>query len=232
MKKGVKESKPWVISLGGSRIAPDDVDYNFISKFEKIISKHSDKKFAVVCGGGSTARRYISALRKHGATTKKQSRVGIAVTRMHAGFLARLFGKKANEVLPKNMKKVGDLLKRNQVVFCGALRYKDKNTSDGTAANLAGFLGAKFINITNVRGLYTGNPKTNKNVKFIKKTSWKKFYERARKIKFKAGQHFVLDQSAAKIILVKKIPTYIIGSLVDLDRIIKNKNFSGTLISG
>ncbi len=227
-----KRENLWVISLGGSRIAPDDVDYGFIEKFEKIILRNSDKKFVVVCGGGRTARRYISALRKLGESTKKQSKVGIAVTRMHAGFLARLFGEKANETLPKNMKKVKNLLKSNQVVFCGALRFKDENTSDGTAADLAAYLGARFINITNVRGLYTDNPKTNKKAKFIKKISWKKFYERARKIKFAAGQHFVLDQSAAETIMKKKIPSFIIGNLNDLDKIISGDKFEGTLISG
>ena len=227
-----KENKLWVISLGGSRIVPEDVDYNFIDKFEKIVDNYPEHRFVVVTGGGTTARKYISALRKMHAGVKKQSKAGIAVTRMHASFLARLFGKKANETLPKNMKKVKNLLKANQVVFCGALRYKDKNTSDGTAADLAAYLKAPFINITNVRGLYTSNPKTNKKAKFIKKISWKKFYERAKKIKYEAGQHFILDQSAARMIMKHRVVTYIIGSLVDLEKIISKKGFGGTLIAG
>ncbi len=229
-----KENKLWVISLGGSRIVPEDVDYNFIDKFEKIVDNYPEHRFVVVTGGGTTARKYISALRKMHVGVKKQSKVGIAVTRMHASFLARLFGKKANEPwpLPKNMKKVKNLLKANQIVFCGALRYKDKNTSDGTAADLAAYLKCGFINITNVRGLYTSNPKTNKKAKFIKKISWKKFYERARKIKYKAGQHFILDQRAARTIMKHKVVTYIVGSLTDLEKIISKKNFGGSLIAG
>ncbi|MDP2629025.1 MAG: hypothetical protein Q8P15_03980, partial [Nanoarchaeota archaeon] len=156
-----------------------------------------------------------------------------AVTRFHAGFMARFFGKSANEVIPRNMKKVKDLLRGNQIVFVGALRYKDKNTSDGTAADLAGYLKCHFINLTNVNGLYTKNPKTNKNAKFIRKISWKKFNEMASKLKFKAGQHFVLDQSAAKTILKKRVPTYIVGSLRDIDKIIKGENdFGGTFVYG
>ena len=231
MKKAVKL---WVIYLGGSRIVPDDVDYKFLERFERIIKRNQDVKFVVVTGGGKTARRYISALKKLDATTKKQSKAGIAITRMHASFLARLFGKKANEPtsVPKSMKKVKDLLGKNQVVFCGALRYKNKNTSDGTAADLAGYLKAPFINITNVRGLYTSNPKDNPKAKFIKKMSWKSFWGKVSKIKFEAGQHFVLDQSAAKTIMKKKIPTYVIGSLLDFSKIIKQESFNGTLIYG
>jgi uridylate kinase len=228
-------NRVWVISLGGSRIAPSSgsIDYRFVKAFGKLIESHPSKKFVVVTGGGSTARKYISALKRLGKKTKAQSMAGIAITRLHARFMARFFGSHANELIPKNMEKVKNLLRKNQVVFCGALRYKPKNTSDGTAANLASYLKCSFINLTNVSGLYTSNPKENKNAKLIRKISWKKFDEMASKIKYKAGQHFVLDQSAAKIILKNKISTYIIGSLSDLDKILnEKKTFGGTLIKG
>ena len=117
-------------------------------------------------------------------------------------------------------------------MFCGALRYKPDNTSDGTAASLAGFLNCEFINITDVKGVYTSNPKTHKNAEFLKNVSWKQFNEMASKIKFKAGQHFVLDQNASKIIMKNKVPTYIIGDLGDLDRILSGKSYKGSLIYG
>ncbi|MFH1238097.1 MAG: UMP kinase [archaeon] len=225
--------KVWVISLGGSRIVPDEVDEKFLMSFKKLVDSHPSHKFVGVTGGGSTARKYISALRKLGKTTKSQSISGIAITRLHAGFMARFFGKSANEVIPNNMKKVKDLLNKNQIVFCGGLRYEKSNTSDGTAAKLSAYLECPFINLTNVKGLYTSNPKTNKNAKFIREITWKDFEKITRKIKFKAGQHFVLDQSAAKVILKKKIPTYIVGSLTAIDKILKGeKNFGGTLIAG
>ena len=226
--------KKWVISLGGSRIAPEHekIDFGFIKEFENLIKSYPNHKFVVVTGGGSTARDYINALKKLHKGAKAQAKAGISVTRFHAGFLARIFGEKANEIIPKNMEKVKNLLKKNQVVFCGALRFKEKNTSDGTAADLADYLKCPFINITDVKGMYTANPKTNKKAKFIKRISWKAFYKIARRKKFKAGQHFVLDQGASKTIMDKKIPTYIIGSLSDVDNIIKGKKFKGSLISG
>ena len=221
-----------MISLGGSRIVPDDVDDKFLFRFKKLIDAHRDKRFVVVCGGGSTARRYISALRKLGKKTKEQSMEGIAVTRLHAGFMARFFGKGANEELPLNMKKIKGLLRGNRVVFCGALRWQKKNTSDGTAAKIAGFLKCPFINLTNVKGLYSANPATHKNAKFIGKISWKKFYDIAKGIKFAAGQHFVLDAAAARVIKDKKIVTYIVGSLGAIDNILKGKKFVGTRVGG
>ena len=221
-----------MISLGGSRIVPGDVDDKFLVRFKKMIDSYPSHKFVVVTGGGSTARKYISALRKLGKTTKDQSMEGIAITRLHAGFMSRFFGKSANEVLPLDMKNVKDLLGKNHVVFCGALRWKDKNTSDGTAAKLAGYLKCPFINLTNVQGLYSDDPMKNKNAKFISKISWDKFLNMAKAKKFEAGQHFVLDQSAARTIKKKKIVTYIVGSLTAIDSILRDENFMGTEIRG
>jgi len=222
----------WVLSLGGSRIVPDNVDFKFLSEFKQLIEKNKDKNFVIVCGGGSTARKYISALKQLNKTTRKQSEIGIAVTRLHAVFLTEIFGKDANELIPKDMVHVSNLLKKNQIVFCGALRYKPNNTSDGTAADLAAYLECPFINVTNVKGLFTANPKTNKNARFVPFSSWKEFNDQAKKIKFHAGQHFVLDQNAARIIMEKRIPTYITNSIEDINNIINGKNFKGSLIEG
>lgn len=222
--------KVWVISLGGSRIVPDYVDDKFLIRFKKMIDSHPSHKFVVVTGGGSTARKYISALRKLGKRTKAQSIEGIAVTRLHAGFMARFFGKSANEDIPLDMKSVKDLLPKNKIVFCGALRWMDKNTSDGTAAKLAGYLKCPFINLTNVQGLYSADPMENKDAKFISKISWNDFAKLAKDVKYEAGQHFVLDQVAAKEIKKNKTLTYIVGSLTAIDKILNGKKFMGTVV--
>jgi|SRR3989338_2815696 len=224
--------KLWVISLGGSRIIPNEVDFKFLEDFKKLIESHPNQKFVIVTGGGITARKYILALRKLGKSTKKQSMAGIQITRFHARFMAKFFGRKANEDIPLNKKKVKNLLLKNQVVFCGALKYQDHNTSDGTAAEIASYLNCPFINLTNIRGLYNENPKKDKKAKFISKITWKKFNLIASKIKYKAGQHFVLDQGASKIIMDNKVPTYIVGSLKDIDNILKGKKIRGTKIFG
>jgi uridylate kinase len=221
----------WVISLGGSRIVPNSVDDKFLLRFKELINSHPSKKFVVVTGGGSTARKYISALKKIGKKTEDQSLEGIAITRLHANFMMRIFGKSANEDLPTNMEKVKNLLAKNHIVFCGGLRWSNTNsTTDGTAAKLAGFLKCPFINLTNVQGLYSEDPMRNKNAKFIPRISWDDFYKMMKNIKFKAGQHFVLDQSAAKTIKEKKVVTYIVGSLSAIDAILDNKKFMGTVI--
>ena len=230
------KKKVIVLSLGGSLIIPDNIDVGFLKKFKKIILKNSKKyKFIIVCGGGSVARKYINGLVKEKIKKKEylQGLLGISTTRLNARFMTYFFGKDANKGIPQNMEEVKSLLRLYNVVFCGALRYADEETSDGTSAKLANYFKTIFINLTDVQGLYTKNPKKFKDAKFISKISWSEFHKTATKQRFSPGQHFVLDQKASKIIMKNKITTYIMGKdLKQLDNFLKNKKFKATKIHG
>ena len=226
--------KTIVISLGGSLIIPEKINYQFLNKFKDVLRKHyKTYKFVLVCGGGTIARKYISVLKKENKSKKELSLAGIRPTRMNARFMMQFFGKESNDKLPGNMKEIKTNLSKNKVVICGALRYESNSTSDGTAAKIARYLKTDFINMTNVQGLYTENPKKNPKAKFIPKISWKDFEKMALKLKFKAGQNFVLDQQAATLIKKHKIKTYILGpNLKNLNNFLKGKKFIGTFIGG
>ena len=142
------------------------------------------------------------------------------------------FGKEANEGMPTDMKQVKDMLKKNDVVFCGALRYSEDETSDACSAKLAHYFNTEFINLTDVAGLFDKNPKKYKNAEFIHEISHKDFLKTAQKVEFKPGQNFVLDQKSARIIKRYKIKTYIIGTdIKNLDNLLNQKHFVGTIIS-
>lgn len=216
-----------VLSLGGSQIIPNNINGKYLSKFKKTLLKNKEYKFVVVCGGGSLARKYISAIKSN---KKFQSLAGIAATRSNARFMNYFFGIEPKQGIPKTMKEIKKYLKKRDIIFCGALKYKPNQTSDSTAAEVAKEFKAKFVNLTNVKGLYTKDPSKYKDAKFISKISWKEFNKITNKLKFKPGQHFVLDQTASKVILKNKIPTYIIKDLKQLDNFLRNKNFKGTEI--
>ena len=223
-----------VLSLGGSLIIPENVNVKYLNSFKKILLKNSrEYKFIIVCGGGSIARKYILALRAQRINEKFQGLSGIAATRMNARFMNYFFNQDSLNGIPKKMKEIQNYLKKQNIVFCGALGYKTKQTSDSTSAEIAQHLKSDFINLTNVQGLYDKNPKKFKNTKFIPEISWKEFDKIANKMKYSPGQHFVLDQTASKIIMKNKIKTYIIGEdLKQLDNLLNNKKFKGTKISG
>ena len=223
-----------VLSLGGSLIIPDNVDVGFLKKFKTFILKNTKRyKFIVVCGGGSVARKYIAALKEIGASLHLQGLAGIATTRTNARFMSYFFGMDSERGIPHHVKDIKALLKKQDIVFCGALTYKTGATTDAQAAEIAAHFKAPFINLTNVAGLYNKNPTKYKDAKFIPSIGWKDFYKIATKDKFKPGQHFVIDQTASGIILRQKIKTYILGQdLNQLDQVLKGKNFKGTLIAG
>lgn len=227
MKKSV------VLSLGGSLIIPDNIDTNYLRNFKKIIKKNSEKyKFIVICGGGSIARKYISSLKELGINERFQSLSGISATRTNARFMNYFFNQDASKGIPQKIGEIKNYMDKRDVVFCGALEYKSNQTSDSTAAKVAEKFKAIFVNLTNVKGLYTQNPKKFKNAKFISKISWKEFEKMANKTKYKPGQHFVLDQTASKIIRKAKIHTYIFGNLKELDNLLNDRSFKGTEVFG
>lgn len=220
------------MSLGGSIIVPDDVDYDFIKRFKSLLLKIKNRKFVIVSGGGRTARRYIKPLAKEKINEKKQCLIGIGITRLNARFLANFFGKTASQHIPSSMKELKNLLAKNRIVFAGALRFVPDNTSDGTAAGIANFLKTDLVNMTNVKGLYNKDPRKFKDAKFIPEISLGDFYRIANKLKYKPGQHFVLDQHASEIIKKYKIKTVILSNdLKNFENYLDGKRFAGTVVS-
>lgn len=228
----MKEVK--VISLGGSLIAPEKIDLNFIKEFKKVINNNKSKyKFIIICGGGTTARKYIHALKDLGLNEKLQSFIGISATRINARFMSYIFGFDPESGMPNTLHELEKYVKRQEITFCGALEYEMHQTSDSTAAEIARHFKTDFINMTDVSGLHDKNPKEYKNAKFIPEISWEGLFKMANKNKFKPGQHFVIDQSAAEMIMNWKIVTYIIGkSLRQLDNLLNGRKFIGTVVKG
>jgi uridylate kinase len=226
MQKEVK-----VISLGGSLIIPDEIDTNFLKRFRSVINKNKKKyKFVIVCGGGSVARKYIKALAEDNKSTYLQSLVGISITRLNARFMSYFFGIDPEKGIAHDMRHIENLLKKNDIVFCGALRYAPNQTSDATAVKLSSFLKTDFINLTNVKGLYDKNPNLD-GAKFISRTNIDNFNKIVMSIPNKPGMHAPVDHIAMKVIRKHKIKTYILGKDIrQLDNLLNNKDFIGTII--
>lgn len=225
------QKRVMVLSLGGSLIIPDNINLPVLKEFREVILKNTKKyKFVIVCGGGSIARKYINALAEDKKDYYIQSLAGISTTRMNARFMAYFFGKDPNWGIPHDMKHVSNLLLKNDIVFCGALRYAPHQTSDATACKLAAFLKADFVNLTNVKGLYDKNPKL-AGSKFLPEVTREELAKIVFAIKEVPGMHTPVDHTAMKVILKHKIKTYILGSdFSNLDKLLNGKSFIGTTI--
>ena len=227
MKKEVK-----VLSLGGSLIVPDEINIQFLRKFRKIINKNKRKfKFVIVCGGGSVARKYIKALSNEKQKGYVQDLAGISVTRLNARFMSYFFEIDPEKGIPHDMRSIKNMLLKNDIVFCGGLRYSPNQTSDSTAVRLANYFGTDFINVTNVKGLYTKNPKKFKDAKFLSRATIEEFNKIVTKIESRPGMHAPVDHSAMRIIKNNKIKTFIVGGDVkQLDNLLNGRKFIGARI--
>jgi uridylate kinase len=80
-----------VISLGGSIVAPKEVDVEFLKSFVSVIrsfiESDSDRRFIFVVGGGGPARIWQNAFREIAAGGVKNNDadwIGIMATRLNA----------------------------------------------------------------------------------------------------------------------------------------------------
>lgn len=223
-----------VISLGGSLIVQNKINLDILNDFKKVILKNQKKyRFIIVCGGGKTARTYMDSLEDIKIKNNDffQQLLGISVTRLNARLLNYLFNKDEKYGMPHEIKDVNERIKKEKIVICGGLSYSKNETSDTTTAKLARFFKSEFINLTDVKGLYDKDPKKFKSAKFIPEISHKDFYNIAKKIKYKPGQHFILDKKSARIIKKYNIKTYILGDIKELDNLLNKRHFIGTIIS-
>ena len=217
-----------VISIGGSIIVPKDIDHKFLKEAKRAISKISRQYKLVICtGGGSTAREYISALRDAGCAEMEQNLIGIAVTRINARLLASYLN--CSSDIPVSLAEVRSKLRKDNVVVCGGLT--PGQTSDGTTAEIAEYLGVKtLINVTNVSGLYTKDPRKFKGAKLIPKIGHAEFSKIMAKVREGPGQHFVLDSVAERIAKRNKMRVIILKGMANLENYLSGKRFVGTVI--
>ncbi len=219
-----------VISLGGSIIAPDNIDVKFLKKFRKLILAYIKKgnKVIIVTGGGKTCRNYQNAARK---VTKISDYdldwVGTIATRLNGELVRAIFSKYAYKQVLPNLKKV----KTNKPIIVGA-GVEPGHSSDYDTAVLAKLYKAtEIINLSNVYYVYDKDPRKYKNAKKLPRLSWKQFFNLFVK-GFKPGMHIPFDQKASKLAQKHKIKVVVTKGtdLGNLKKILYDKKFKGTLI--
>ncbi len=152
----------------------------------------------------------------------------MAATRLNALLLAKVLG--ANENIPTTLEQVKRRLRKDNLVICGGMQAG--GTSDATTARIAALLNAdSMVNLTNVKGLYTKNPKKHLTARFIPKICHKHFKTMVDKVKAQPGQHFVLDSIAADITRKNDIQVIIMKGVANLEDYLQGKKFTGTVIS-
>ncbi len=226
--------KMFIISLGGSLIAPKDIDWQFLKKFKKLIERQIKKgrKFVLIVGGGKIARQYQAAAQKvAGVSSEKNDWLGIQATRLNAYLVKTVFQKKAHPKINTNPHDLAGFSNFKKPILVAA-GWQPGFSTDYDAVVLAKNLGVKeVINLSNVSYVYDKDPNRFKGAKKIERISWRDF----RKIigfKWQPGLNAIFDPIASKIAQENNLTVAIMNgrNLKNLENYLNGGRFQGTLI--
>lgn len=222
------KKKNIVLSLGGSLINPEDIDIDFLKKFKSLILKNLDKhKFFIICGGGNTARKYVSALDKLGISSNEiKDWIGISGTKINSELVLRMFGKKAHEKIIDNpLSKINT--DKDIIIASG---WKPGFSSDMDAVLIAKNITAdKVINLSNIDYVYNKDPKLG-DAKKYNDLKWDEYLELISN-EWSPGLSTPFDPIASKEAKNSEKTVFILGSDLDnLQSCLDNKEFNGTIL--
>ena len=174
----------FVLSVGGSIIAPDKVNTTFLASFlegmKKYLEENPESKLIFVCGGGAPARVYQQAFREVAGENEKQDAsvqdwIGIRATHLNGQLVKALFGDLCTDPLITDPT-VSSIEFKGRVLVAGG--WKPGFSTDTDAVYLARRFGAKtVINLSNIAKVYTDDPRKNPNARPIDTISWNDFRE-------------------------------------------------------
>ncbi len=227
-----KFSKTIMIHLGGSVINPDEIDVQFLKKFNIFIRKwvRKGKRFVIITGGGRLARKYAEAAHRIGKVTDEDKDwLMIYVTRVNADLVRTMFSDIADPVIATDRSAVKKL---RYPVTIGAGWHPGKSTDYPAAVLARDFKIGEVIIAGKPDHVYTKDNRKYKDAKPIPKLSWKEYRALIPK-KWTPGFHSPIDTVAARICEQNGIGAIVIHGkdLKNFDNLLAGKEFKGSVIS-
>jgi uridylate kinase len=233
----VEKKETIIISLGGSLVAPGEIDLGFLKSFKHTLSKYLGDnpstslrtfRFFLLVGGGKICRVYQNALLEFGAKPADRDWMGINITNLNAQIVKQMFN---GNVYPKIVTDPNVKVKTNKDVIVGA-GWKPGWSTDYDAVLIAKNHNVKtIVNLTNVDYVYDRNPNEFPDAKPLKEIDWKSF-ERIVGDKWSPGLSMPFDPRASKLAARLKLKVIMINgkNLERLEDFLNNKPFIGTTI--
>jgi uridylate kinase len=223
-----------VVSLGGSIVAPDKVDEEylraFLSLINRLLSEDDTRRFIFVVGGGGPARAWQGACRNilPDVSDEEADWIGVMATRLNAQLIKALMGNWCRQPVVTDPSQVGPLTGRVLV----AAGWKPGFSSDYDAVVLAErFNAAVVINLSNIERVYTDDPKKNPGAKPVDQISWKDFRAMVGD-EWTPGKNVPFDPVASRHAAKIGLKVICAGGrdLPNLENIFRGKEFLGTTI--
>ncbi len=222
-----------IISLGGSIIIPEEIDYIFLKKFRDFVIRRIDLgyKFIIVTGGGKIARKYNEAVLKVLENTSDYNldMIGIYATKLNAMLIKTILSEYSYEEILEdpNMK-----IETEKPVIV-ASGWKPGASSDLDTVLIAETYGVSdIINLSNISYVYDKDPRDHDDANKLRNVDWKTY----RKIipeEWTAGFSSPFDPIASKKAQELNMKVAILNgrNVENLENFLSNENFEGTIIS-
>jgi uridylate kinase len=223
-----------VISLGGSIIVPNEIDYKFLSQFKSFIEKqvNAGVKFLIICGGGATGKRYIEAAKQVvDVTNEDLDWLGIHTTRLNAHLLRTIFKDIAYPIIVTHHDEKFNV--NESVVVAGG--SKPGWSTDYVSASLAVGNGlTDIINLSNIDLVYDKDPNVEggQDAKPLENLSWSTLQQMVGD-KWTPNLSSPFDPIATKLCLDNNLKLIIANgrNIENLENMFSGKPFVGTQIS-
>ena len=227
----VSSGKLLVLSAGGSIFFRETPDVELIRSFASALEELCNEgcHFAIVVGGGSNARRYCKAAKTLGLNNFLTDLAAIQVTKANAILLSGAI-KNSSACIDAKLEKAKELIGIGKIPVYGGIL--PSLTTDSVAALLAESLGATFVNLTNVDGIYSADPSKDEDAEFYERLDYSSLIIILRKPTSKPGQNFVLDLPCALILRRSGIRAAVLkgDDFENFKSFIRGYSFRGTTI--
>ncbi|NHJ49754.1 MAG: UMP kinase [Asgard group archaeon] len=227
----------FVVKIGGSLLYDDNEQINakLISKYAKTIKnvfEKENKKCVIIVGGGKLARKFIEASRSLGATEAYNDVLGIEMAKLNARLLISALGSSAYPNPPNSYQEFQKLTSiTDEIIVCGG--FQPGQSTNAVAAIIAETLSAKkLINLTNVDGVYSEDPKKNPDAKLLAEISIDDFSSLVNQESTKAGYYPLFDITALQIIQRSKIHLHFVNGFNtdNIEKALLGKNIGTQII--
>jgi len=226
------KNNKYVISLGGSVLAPDEINIKLLKDFCLTIKKETAKgnKFVIIVGGGGICRRYQLASSLAGnVSNENKDFLGIQATRLNAQLLRGVLESYKVKVLFQetfNSKSFG----KYAIIVSGGL--KPGHSTDFAAVRAAADMGVKMvINLGKPHYVYTADPSKDKLATPIEKLTWNEYFKIIPS-KWTPGLNTPFDPIASRLAKKHSITVIVADgkNLKNFKNILENKRYKGTTI--
>jgi uridylate kinase len=209
--KGSKQKQIVVIKLSGS-IFNINTTSKILKGYAQLLLEIQTKiQPVVVAGGGMIARHYVNLARSLGSDESSLDVMGIEISRLNAMLLSAALGDSVYPIIPSNLEEMSIACQSNKIIASGGLH--PGQSTNATAALICEKIKAnRFINATDVNGIYDSDPNKNPKAKLIKEIAIKKCLNLLNNGSTMAGTYDLMDIVALKVIERSKIPTWVIKS--------------------